>query len=121
LTPSAVNTTIAALRNQNHHKSSLSHHIRAVKMFSRWLYRNGHIPSDPLVSVRVPTVAQSEKQIHRRALGKQEFETLVSIVESSGVAFGMTGTDRSMRYRIAGATGFRQGELRSLTLESFDL
>ena len=121
LTASAVNTAIAALRTQNHHKASVSHHIRAVKMFSRWLYRNGHISSDPLVSVKVPTVAQSEKQIHRRALSKQEFETLVSSVESSGMIFGMTGIDRGMLYRIAGATGFRQGELRSLALESFDL
>jgi integrase len=33
----------------------------------------------------------------------------------------MTGTDRAMLYRVAMGTGFRSGELRSLTPESFDL
>ena len=33
----------------------------------------------------------------------------------------MSGADRAMLYRLAGATGFRQGELRSLTRASFDL
>ena len=67
------------------------------------------------------TIAKSERVHVRRALSREEFARLISHTASAGLSFGMTGEDRAMLYRLACATGFRQGELRSLTCGSFQL
>jgi integrase len=123
ITPAAVNENVRALREGGKHgKASLAHHLRAVKAFTRWLVRNGRTRDDALIAVRVPgTVAKSERVRVRRALSRAEFERLVTHTAAARVFEGMCGADRAMLYRLAGATGFRQDELRSLTPESFDL
>jgi len=136
LKAAAVNTAIARLREAKYAKAkdskdkegkakygktSVSHHLRAIKMFSRWLYCNGHTAGDTLLTIKVPTVAASDKKMHRRALSLAEFYALVTFTVGSGSAYGMTGEDRAMLYTMAGSTGFRQGELRALTPESFTL
>ncbi len=76
---------------------------------------------DTLIAVKVSTVAASDRKIHRRALSHAKFAALIAATDKPGEAFGMSGTDRAMVYRVAGNTGFRQGELRTLMPESFDL
>ncbi len=123
ITPAGVNKNVQALRDGGEYgKASIAHHVRAVKAFTRWAMRNGRTRDDALIAVRVAgTVAKSERVRTRRALSAAEFERLVMHTAQAGALEGMGGTDRAMLYRLAGATGFRQGELRSLTRESFDL
>ena len=123
ITPSGVNATVQTLRDDEElSKSSISHHLRAVKMFTRWLIRNGRTRDDALISVRVGgSIAKSERVHVRRALSAEEFQRLIAHTDKAPEAHGMAGADRAMLYRLAGATGFRQGELRTLTPESFDL
>ncbi len=135
INPASVNDAVKRLRDGDsaneathskakrpHSKASITHHLRAVKMFSRWLLRNGRMRDDGLVSVRVGgSVAKSERVHVRRALSGEEFERLITHTAGAGVSLGMSGNDRAMLYRVAGATGLRQGELRSLTRASFDL
>ncbi|HMD53971.1 MAG TPA: site-specific integrase [Phycisphaerae bacterium] len=131
LKPAAINTAIAKLREDKHGKAkdgnakygktSVAHHLRAIKMFSRWLCRNGQTADDSLLAVKIPTVAASDRKIYRRALSQAEFDALVTFTVGVKSAYGMSGKDRAMLYAVAGSTGFRQGELRTLTPESFVL
>ena len=123
ITPAGVTKTVQTLRDdEGMTKSIISHHLRAVKMFTRWLIRNGRTRDDALISVRVGgSIAKSERMHVRRAVSADEFQRLLAHTEKAGEAYGMAGADRAMLYRLAGATGFRQGELRTLTPESFDL
>jgi len=121
--PVGVNERVRTLRDvEEHGKASIAHHLRAVKAFTRWLMRNGRTRDDALIAVRVPgAVAKSERVRVRRALSVAEFEKLVTHTVKAGMLEGMSGADRAMLYRLAAGTGFRQGELRSLTPVCFDL
>ena len=128
INPASINTAVKRLREGNgederpHSKASIAHHLRAVKMFTRWLHRNSRAREDALISVKVGGMIAKSDRVHvRRALSAEEFERLIAHTAKSGVACDMSGEDRAMLYRVAGATGFRQGEIRSLTRESFDL
>jgi integrase len=51
----------------------------------------------------------------------RELARLIQTAEEGDDVLGMPGPERAMLYRLAVGTGFRAGELRSLTPESFDL
>ncbi|HDS84189.1 MAG TPA: hypothetical protein ENN97_03215, partial [Phycisphaerales bacterium] len=94
------------------------HHVRAVKQFTKWLAAEGAIITDPLVNLTVKNV-QVEKQ--RRALTQDEAAYLLEWLSSrGGVAFGMSGAERALIYRLALETGLRRNEIRSLKRTSFD-
>jgi integrase len=134
-TPAGVNDAVKMLRDgqpadaetgdkgqRPHSKASIAHHLRAVKMFSRWLQRNGRTRDDALISVKVGgTISKSERVHVRRALSSEEFERLITHTAGAEMAYGMAAEDRAMLYRVAGSTGLRQGEMRSLTRDSFDV
>ena len=52
LKPIAVNAGIATLKDALS-KASIQHHIRGVKMFSRWLVHNGRCHDDALAGLPV--------------------------------------------------------------------
>ncbi len=102
-------------------EASCSHYLRAIKLFTRWLWRNGRCSDDALAIVTVKTVARSERRHVRRALDVEEYDRLIKATEMAPMSCGMSGIDRSMLYAVACATGFRANELRTLTVESFHL
>ncbi|MFO8013709.1 MAG: site-specific integrase [Phycisphaerae bacterium] len=59
--------------------------------------------------------------VSSRRLTDEELARLIQTAEEGDDVLGMPGPERAMLYRLAVGTGFRAGELRSLTPESFDL
>ena len=95
-------------------------HLRAAKQFTRWLVRDGRIPSDPLVHLKGFN-ADTDRRRERRDLSPDELAALIEAAEHGSVVLGITGPDRAIAYRLAAGTGFRVGELRSLTPGAFNL
>jgi integrase/recombinase XerD len=97
-----------------------NHYLRAAKQFTRWLLRDQRIVVDPLAHLsNINTSA--DRRHDRRALTHDEFTRLVAAARTGKRVEGMTGADRAMLYVLAGWTGFRKGELGSLTKSSFRL
>jgi len=97
-----------------------NHYLRTAKQFTRWLVRDRRIPSDPLL--HLSNINTSVDRRHdRRALLHEEFTRLLDATRTGKAIEGMSGADRAMLYVLAGWTGFRKGELGSLTKASFRL
>lgn len=93
--------------------------LRAIKAFSRWAVQTHRIGSDPLAGMRGVTI--TERRVSRRALSPDEAARLIQSAERGGDIYGLSGPDRAILYAIALGTGFRVGELASLTPAAFAL
>ena len=97
-----------------------NNYLRAIKNFTRWMVRNKRLPSNPLEGLSMLNT-RTDRRHDRRPLDENEFALLLDAAETGPPAVGLLGRDRAMLYLLAGWTGFRRGELGSLTLRSFDL
>jgi len=97
-----------------------NHYLKALKAFARWLVRNLRMKLNPLDIIE-PLNVRTDRRHDRRALTMEEFTLLLQAAENGPPAVGLTGLDRAMLYVLAAWTGFRRGELGSLTLRSFNL
>jgi site-specific recombinase XerD len=95
-------------------------YLRAIKSFSRWLVRTKRVSADPLAYMAALN-AKTDRRHDRRPLESDEFARMVQAAETGPPRVGLLGRDRAMLYVLAAWTGFRRGELSSLTLRSFDL
>ena len=121
LTPSAVQTAVGSLRDdEDLSLQTCNHYLRAIKQFSRWLRRDGRIREDTLAHLSGYNV-KLDRRHDRRALTEDELVRLIQAAERGPEIRGVTGPHRAMLYRLATGTGFRVSELASLTPESFDL
>ena len=96
-----------------------NHYLRSIKAFCRWLCLNKRLIENPLLSLSILN-SRIDRRHDRRALSDEEFQLLLDAAESGPPVQGITGPDRAMLYLLAAYTGFRKGELGSLTLKSFD-
>jgi integrase len=62
-----------------------------------------------------------DRRHDRRALGPEEFARLVEAAQSGPPVESIPGHDRAMMYVLAAWTGYRRGEIGSLTLRSLYL
>ena len=120
LTPSVAMGAIAALRVEGLSAETVNHHVRAVKAFARWLWRDGRTRDHALAHLSTSSAA-GDRRRPRRALTPAEAARLVTAAESGPIVQGMAGPDRARCYLVALGTGFRAAELASLTPERFDL
>jgi len=120
LTLSTVQAALKRLRDDNLSLQTCNHYLRSIKQFTRWLWRDGRTREDALVHMSGFNV-MLDRRHDRRALTDDEMARLIQAAEQGPVVHGMSGPDRAMLYRLALGTGFRAGELASLTPESFDL
>jgi integrase/recombinase XerD len=103
-------------------KSAQTHnnYLASVKQFSRWLVRDRRIGFDSLAHISGQNV-RLDRRHDRRALSSDEFNRLIQAARSGKTIEAIAGPDRAMLYVLAAWTGFRKGELGSLTLRSFHL
>ena len=120
LSPSAIQGAIAAIRQEGKSLQTCNDTLRAVKQFSRWLWRDGRMRDDALAHLTGFNAALDRRH-DRRALTDEELTRLIGAAEGGRVVMGMPGPDRAMLYRLAVGTGFRANELRNPTPETFDL
>jgi len=121
LAASKIQAAIAALRDREYISlQTCNYYLRAMKHFSRWMWRDGRTRDDPLVHLSGFN-SQLDRRHDRRALTDEELARLIKAAEKGPKIRAMTGPERAMLYHLAVGTGFRANELRSLTPESFDL
>jgi len=120
LTTVRVERALGALRARGLSRSTVNHHVRAVKAFSRWAWREGRLPDHPLVHLST-TNEQADRRRVRRALSPDESIRLIDAARNGPTIRCLTGDDRATLYMVALGTGFRAAELASLTPESFRL
>jgi len=121
LTASAVQSAVKQLHDGGLSLRTCNHYLRAIRSFSRWLQRDKRTRDDALLTLRAYNASTDPKHV-RRELSPDEMAVLISHTETrTRPEHNMPGRDRAMLYRLAFGTGFRAGELRSLTPESFDL
>ena len=129
ISPSAVQRALGTIREAGASKRSrkrgaslqtCNHYLRAIKQFTRWLWRDGRAREDQLTHLSGFNV-QLDRRHDRRALTDDELAWLIQGAEQGPAAYGMTGPNRAILYEVAVGTGFRANELRNLVPESFDL
>lgn len=98
-----------------------NHYLVACKSFSRWLWKEGVLPSDRLIGLSRWN-AEPFRVMRRRALAFDELCRLIRATESSPRDFrGLSGYDRAALYLLASYSGLRVSELASLTKEDLSL
>lgn len=115
-----------------------NHYLRHLKQFVNWCVEDGRLMRDP-VAIIEPVDVESARRHPRRSPSEQDIGTLMAYLDgaccpalpegASGptlplippVRCGMSGSRRSLGYRVCMATGYRAKELRTLTRERFDL
>jgi integrase len=111
---------LATLRGEGLSVETINHHIRAVKAFSRWLWRDGRARDHVLAHIST-TNADADRRRVRRALTTDESIRLIEVTAQSQTVIGVDGPTRARLYAIALGTGLRSNELRTLTARRFDL
>jgi integrase len=111
---------LAKLREAGLSRQTSNHYLQAVKQFTKWAYREGRLSGNPLEHVAGLNVRVDQRHA-RRALTPAECRRLLNATEREPERHGMTGSERSLLYRLALETGLRASELRSLTRGDFDL
>ncbi len=94
-------------------------YLTAWRNFCRWAMRAGRLSADPLAKAR--KVKTGDAAIERRAAAADELARLLAAADAGETFRGMSGPDRAALYLAAVETGFRVGELASLTAGSLDL
>jgi integrase len=98
--------------------ASVNHQSRAVKMFSKWLWRDGRVREDSLCHLCMGRVVTKRT---RNALEPEDAARVIATTRTEPVRWGVMGEDRSILYAIALGTGFRAKECRSPRPEDYDL
>jgi hypothetical protein len=96
-------------------------YLQAVKQFVRWLVENDRLDRSPFARLKGGNV-KLDRRHDRRDLPPDELAKLLDATRNSSTKFrDLDGIDRFHLYLTACGTGFRVGELASLTPASFDL
>jgi integrase len=98
-----------------------NYYLREVKSFCRWLVKDRRMSDNPLVYL-AGGKAQADRRHDRRPLSSEELRQVIQAARQSTRMFrGLSGTDRAVIYALAAVSGFRAGELASLTPDDFRL
>jgi len=97
-----------------------NNYLTAIKHFTRWLVRDRRTPTDPLLHLSRLNV-RTDRRHDRRALSADEFARLIDAAHNGKRIENISGADRAMMYVLAAWTGFRRGEIGSLTIRSLRL
>ena len=115
-----VELFLSSLRGERFGKTTYNHHVGAMKHFCKWMHESGYLATNPLVRLKKIN-ASTDSRHPRRALEPSEYERLIEAAEEGAPIESIPGRDRSMMYQLAAWTGYRKGEIGSLTASSFEL
>ncbi len=116
----AAGNFLAELREEGSATETRNHYLRAMKHFTSWLDSGDRLMRDPLRKLS-PTNADADRRRVRRALSDEEYIRLIETAENGPPIESIPGPDRAMIYILAAWTGYRKGEIGSLTRGSFDI
>ncbi len=115
-----VENVLGAYRTDGMSRQTSNHYLQAIKQLSRWLLRTNRLTEDPLTDLTRLNV-QTDRRHDRRPLSPEEFERLVDAASQGKPVESIPGPDRAMMYVLSAWTGYRKGEIGSMTLRSLDL
>ena len=95
-----------------------NHYMRSMKSFARWMLLNERLYRNPLDSLTILNT-RTDRRHDRRPLAMDEFIRMYEAAKTGPPVEGISGYDRAMLYLLAAWTGYRKGELGSLTLRHF--
>lgn len=111
---------LGELRRSGKSAQTYNHYLKSIKQFTRWLVRDHWAPTDPLSHLSKLNVGDDRRH-DRRVLTIEEFGGLIRAAHDGPPIESISGPDREMTYVLAGWTGFRKGEIGSLTRQSLRL
>ena len=117
--PTSINRFIRQMQEEGAAPRTINGYIRSLKQFISWAIAEGRLTVNPLASIGMVKVIGQTRT--RRPLSSDELAWLVDVTERSPAYRQLDGFDRAVLYRMATGTGFRAGELSSLTPPSFKL
>ncbi len=120
ITAGGVLEFLGQLRRDGLSAQTYNNYLIAIKQFTRWLVRDRRTPIDPLLHLSRINV-RADRRHDRRTLSEDEFARLADAARNGKNVESIPGPDRAMLYVLAAWTGFRKGELGSLTLRSLQL
>ena len=100
-------------------KQTSNHYRQAMHQFCGWLCKRSLIKVNPVTEIPKLNV-DTDRRHDRRAILADEFQRLILAAESGRPVQTIDGIDRAIIYILAASTGFRRGEISSLTLGSFE-
>ena len=100
--------------------STRNGYLIAIKSFCNWLAKDKRAASNPVAHLSRLN-EQVDKRVSRRAATADEICRLIEAARVGQPFRGLAGPDRAMLYIAATSTGFRVGELASLTEQSLSL
>lgn len=132
LQPSAVVGFLAELRKPSKAENgqerpgksiaTANHYLTAVKAFTRWLWKDRRISSDPLAGMSKLANGETDVRHARREFSQDELLWLLKTTRESLRGFRyLIGKDRHALYLTAAGSGLRVSELASLEPSSFHL
>lgn len=116
----AVEDYLAERRRNGLAKQTSNHYRQAMHQFCRWLCKRSLIKANPIAEIPKLNV-DTDRRHGRRAISVDEFQRLIVAAESGKTVETIDGIDRAIIYIIAASTGYRRGEISSLTLASLSL
>lgn len=112
-------TFLASLRKQGRSQQTCKHIVRHIKQFAKFLLEDERIETDPFRKLRPQKV--SELRHRRRALTPDECTKLLKAARECSSAYGLSGPDQEVLFRVAQNTGFRASELSRLVVANLHL
>ncbi|MGH7136930.1 MAG: hypothetical protein ACREHD_14415, partial [Pirellulales bacterium] len=110
-----------------HGRTTSNHYARALRSFGKWLQGKKRSLDNPFIDLEAAK-DEGELRHERRELSEADFARLIEATRTRTTRGGrgarfrkLDGADRAMLYLVAANTGFRAGELASLTEASLDL
>lgn len=97
-----------------------NHYLAHIKQFVRWCVPE-RLGVNPIAKIKRHNVEMDVRHERRQLSEDEQRKLLECTAKSCRVLFELDGPSRALLYKLALATGFRRGELQSLTQDSFDL
>jgi len=111
---------LALLRSEGMSKQTSNHYVKTLRQFGNWLVKTRRADVNPFSDVPLLNV-RTDRRHDRRPLLPEELSRLVMAAEAGKSIENIPGPDRAMMYVLSAWTGYRKGEIGSLTVRSFDL
>ncbi len=119
LTHDAVQAALASLKGAS--VETRNAYLAAAKHFTRWANERDYLPRDPLARLKRRSSEGRSTRV-RRALSLEQLAAILRAAGQSERTYrSRTGPDRRAIYAVAIGTGFRVGEIASLSPRSFRL
>ncbi len=120
INPTRVVQYLAGLRREGRSITTSNGYLTAMKSFLNWMVKDKRARDNVLDHLSRQNT-ETDRRHDRRALAPEEFSKLLESAENGPPIETISGQDRGMLYILAAWTGYRRGELASITKRSLDL